>query len=154
MHWIVFPPSTTFIWWSPNPQCLQVCLYLEVQFAEQVVLPGENRKDTQEERVPVRLQTKEMKDKLPCDIGLLGGPALLPALRFREGLCILPTIPFILPGLSGFAFLATKQLLTKSVSMPTLFPIGIVCQRPDKRIPHSPETFLNVQARSCSLQLY
>ena len=108
--------SPQVICWSFNPQCLQACLYLEVQFAEQVGRPQESRKDRQEVRVPGLSGPGRWKINTALWCLFSGGSALLPALGFREGLCILPTSPLHSPSIEWIC-LPYKQRIAHRISL-------------------------------------
>lgn len=108
--------SPQVICWSFNPQCLQACLYLEVPFAEQVGRPRESRKDRQEERVPGLSGPGRWKINTALGCLFSGGSALLPALGFREGLCILPTSPLHSAWIE-WIYLPYKQRIAHRISL-------------------------------------
>ena len=115
MHWPVFPPNSYVE--ALTPSAFQACLYLEVQFAEQLGHPQESRKDRQEKRVPGLSRPGRWMINTTLWCLFSGGSALLPALGFREGLCILLTSPLhsawiewiCLPYKQGIAHLISLQ---------------------------------------------
>lgn len=88
---LCFPPNSYVE--ALTPSAFQACLYLEVQFAEQLGHPQESRKDRQEKRVPGLSRPGRWMINTTLWCLFSGCSALLPALGFREGLCILITSP-------------------------------------------------------------
>ena len=139
--------SPQVICWSFNPQCLQACLYLGVQFAEQVGHPWESRKDRQEVRAPGPSGLGRWKIDTALWCPFSGGSALLPALGFREGLCILPTSPLHSPSIEWIC-LPYKQRIAHRISLQGhLFAVGVTCQRPSD-IPECTGSLFSLQLYS------
>lgn len=90
------------------------------------------------------------RQTLPCDV--CSPEALLCFLPLDSGTVSVSfsQVPFILPGLSGFAFLINRELLTESVAKVMLFAVGVACQRPSD-IPECTALFILQMCIRCCI---